>query len=305
MSQIPPPSTHAATVLVVTPDPELRSLACGMLHFSGYRTAVATTPRQAVNLVEEHGVEGIFFDVEYGGFSPALLLRPPESQDVHESMEWLRDREDLSGRRHLFLCGRRPPAREYMAEAASLGRSVSFLGRPFGLHDFRVALAAFTAEHVPSPARAAGATGTLLAVPSPQDVAPPAGYEDPRAGRYGTAQRRGRGTEHRLDLRFEWTCSAVILGREEEPAEICEISRAGLRIRKAGRELSPGSQCELSFVTPIHRGRERGLVGIRALGDVVWSAEGMTHIEAGITLRTVQPLADYISLLVSLYAASS
>jgi hypothetical protein len=298
---IPPPKTDAATVLVVSPDPTVRATACAMLHFSGYRSLVAETPRLAMSYVSQHGVEGVFFDLDFAGFTPTLLLEPSTAEGMDTSAEWLTGSGDHVGQRHLVLCGERRVTPDQIADAAEVGKTVTFLAKPFGLHPFRTALSHFTAEHSPSPARPAGATGAMLALPSRSDVEPPLGFQDPRAGRYGGGISTGRGTEHRRDVRFEWSCSAVVLGREEERAEICEISRTGLRIRKPGRELPAGTHCEISFVARIPTSRGDEYIGIRALGQVVWTAEGMTQIEAGITLHAVQPLTDYISLLANLF----
>ncbi len=298
MSTIPPPSTHAATILVATPDPALRALVCAMLHFSGYRSLPTATPREAIEAAGEHGVEGVFLDLDHPGLTLEALLRPPASGPAPD---WLQDRDDLSGRLHLILCGHHRPSPNQAARAGELGKSVSFLGLPFGLHPFRAALSLFAAEHPPSPARPAGATGTLLALPSRDDVAPPPEFRDPRAGSYGGPNGSLRGAEHRRDIRFEWSCGAVLLGKTEERVEICEVSRTGLRVRKSGRELVPGTHCEISFVARLESARGADFVGVRALGQVVWAAEGPTWIEAGITLHAVQPLPEYIALLVSLY----
>lgn len=297
----PPPSTHSATVLVVTPDDELRDRARAMLHFCGYRTLAPLSPRDAVEQVGAHGVEAVLFDLDYGAFDPSTLLGPPhEEQDVHVSAEWLADRQDLRGARHLILTSRSRPTEEQQRVARSVGRSVTLVAQPLDLFALRCALEPFSKEHAPSPARPAGATGTMLAIPTREDVAPPAGYQDPRRGRHAAAIAQ-RGSEHRSDIRFEFSCGAVLLGASEERAQITELSRRGMRVRKTGRELNAGTHVEIAFVAYVAGPAEPRYLGVRALGQVVWTSEGATFIEAGITLHAVQPLPDYITVLVSLF----
>ncbi len=288
--------------LVVSAQPEVRELVSGMLRFAGYHVHCPTSPRNAIDAAAQPGVELIVFDLDYGSFTPELLLDQP-ALPASSVPPWMLDRQDLRGRFDVVLIGSTPLSEREIAGRGRLGRSVSFTEKPVDFFDFRRALARFVARVQPTMPRPAGTTGAMLAVPSRQEleraVTTPLG-----PGRYAASAVARPGSEHRADHRFWWQADAVLLGRTEERARIVEISRVGLRVEKQGRELNRGSVVEVAFVERLETGRGVLVVGIRARGRVVWTAEGMSHVHAGLALEAVEPLSEYIQLLVALRALS-
>ena len=293
------PAAILVPALVVTPDPAVRELVGGMLRFAGYHVHAPRSPRDAVDAVGQPGVELVVFDLDFGSFTPEMLLTQP-SLPSGSVPAWMLDRPDLRGRFDLVLLGAEVPTEQELARYLGLGRTIAYTTRPVVLASFRKALARFVARVQPTLVRPAGATGTMLAVPAPEDLEPVEPVQGLRAGRYAAGAPARPGSEHRADRRFDWTADAVLLGQTEERAEIVEISRVGLRLRKRGRELNRGSLVEVAFVKRIETRRGPQVFGIRARGRVVWTAEGMADLHAGLSLEAVEPLGDFIQLLVSL-----
>ncbi len=286
-------------MLVVTPDPAVRELVGGMLRFSGYGMQAPASPREAIEAATGGGVEAVVFDLDYGSFTPELLLSAPAAP-IASAPAWMVDRPDVRGRFDLVLVSSTPLPQDRLAAYLGLGRSVAVTPRPVTLFEFRRAMSRFQARVAPTLPRAVGDTGVMMSVPSVEELE--AVEPGQLRGRYAANARARPGSEHRADRRFSWDGDAVLLGQAEEPARIVEISRVGLRIRKRGRELNPDATIEVAMVERVETPRGSVVVGLRARGRVVWTAEGMTDVHAGLSLEAVEPLGEFIQLLVGLRA---
>ncbi len=224
------PGSQSATVVIISPDPALREVVAGMLRFGGHSCCAPETPHDAILAVSQPGVEGVVFDLDYGDFTPEQLPVAPQAADP-SIPPWAEAPKPKRGTFDLILTGTRRPSPAALARYAGVARSAAFTEKPLVLHQFRKALARFVARGEPTLLRPAGATGTMLAVPSPADLQPRAGHTGMRQGRYGSAV----GSEHRVDQRFDWEADAVLLGKVEERVKLVEISHACLRLHKTGR----------------------------------------------------------------------
>ncbi len=301
MRPVQRPGSQSATVVIISPDPAVREVVAGMLRFGGHSCCAPETPRESIVAASQPGVEGVVFDLDYGDFTPEHLAVAPSAADPSVP-PWAEAPKPKRGAFDLVLTGTHAPSASRLARYAGVARTAAFTPKPLVLHEFRKALARFIARVEPTLIRPAGATGTMLAVPGPGELEPVEGHSGMRQGRYASGGGSAVGSEHRVDQRFEWGADAVLLGKVEERVRIVEISRAGLRLQKTGRELTRGSVVEVAFVERVETPRGPQTVGIRARGRVVWTAEGMAHVHAGLDLEAVEPLGEFIQLLASLHA---